>query len=188
MYYILEVGRMKTCTKCGETKDITLFHNDKSRPDSKHPWCKECNAQDAKTRRAVNPEETRRLGRAYLRKFRNRRPTRRRKSDAEYRASAKGRASNAKSAEKHYARFPEKRRAKDAVSNAVKRGDLVRPTTCSICDMERGLIQGHHVSYAAIHRLAVVWCCRTCHRVIHSLTGTRNILDKETRRNMVVGV
>jgi hypothetical protein len=31
-----------TCKKCKETKELTEFNNDKSRPDGKHPYCKEC--------------------------------------------------------------------------------------------------------------------------------------------------
>ena len=33
---------MKMCAKCGEEKAETEFHNDKSREDGKHPWCKSC--------------------------------------------------------------------------------------------------------------------------------------------------
>lgn len=33
---------MKRCTKCGETKALADFHNDKSREDGKFPQCVKC--------------------------------------------------------------------------------------------------------------------------------------------------
>ena len=39
---------MKTCKKCGDPKLLDGFYSDKSRPDGKHPYCKECKKADAK--------------------------------------------------------------------------------------------------------------------------------------------
>lgn len=36
----------KTCTHCKTTKDIVEFKNDKSRPDGKFSWCKQCVKED----------------------------------------------------------------------------------------------------------------------------------------------
>ena len=33
---------MKKCSKCDETKDITLFGKDSKRKDGLNPWCKQC--------------------------------------------------------------------------------------------------------------------------------------------------
>lgn len=33
---------MKTCNKCGESKPLAEFHNDKNRPDGKSRTCKHC--------------------------------------------------------------------------------------------------------------------------------------------------
>lgn len=35
---------MKTCTRCGETKPIDDYWNQRARPDGKAPWCKACQA------------------------------------------------------------------------------------------------------------------------------------------------
>ena len=32
----------KTCKQCGETKSLSEFYSDKSRPDGKHPYCRTC--------------------------------------------------------------------------------------------------------------------------------------------------
>lgn len=47
------------------------------------------------------------------------------------------------------------------VSRAIKRGLLVRPSSCSQCGGE-GFIEGAHVDYA--RPLDVRWLCRPCHR------------------------
>lgn len=33
---------MKKCTKCGETKELSEFHNDLKQKDGLRSWCKEC--------------------------------------------------------------------------------------------------------------------------------------------------
>lgn len=39
-------AKIKICPKCGRTLSVAKFGNDKSSPDGKKRWCKEClNAQ-----------------------------------------------------------------------------------------------------------------------------------------------
>ncbi len=38
---------MKTCTKCGETKPLSEFHNNKGHKDGKRYWCKVCHKSSA---------------------------------------------------------------------------------------------------------------------------------------------
>lgn len=56
------------------------------------------------------------------------------------------------------------------VAEALRRGTLVRPDTCSQCGIMAGAlnaggravkIEGHHADYSK--PLAVVWLCKTCH-------------------------
>ena len=51
--------------------------------------------------------------------------------------------------------------AHEAVKRAVRRGELVRPTTCSKCGRE-GFIEAAHDDYR--NQLIVTWLCRSCHR------------------------
>lgn len=67
-----------------------------------------------------------------------------------------GRGSN-----KSAAKYPEKRRARQCVRNAVKKGLLIRPTTCSECKCEAQFIEAHHADYSK--PLEVVWLCKPCH-------------------------
>lgn len=57
---------------------------------------------------------------------------------------------------------PEIKAAQRAVYRAVKRGDLVRPTSCSACGLEHRRIEAHHDDYS--RQLDVIWLCSRCHR------------------------
>lgn len=59
----------------------------------------------------------------------------------------------------------QKRAANRAVSNAVRRGALVRPDACEECGWV-GRIAGHHDDYD--EPLCVRWLCSTCHERAHS--------------------
>jgi hypothetical protein len=55
----------KTCRKCGQSLPVAAFRRDKSRPDGRHPYCRECkNAEDAARYRA-DPDAAYRRGRRY---------------------------------------------------------------------------------------------------------------------------
>ena len=63
----------------------------------------------------------------------------------------------------------DKNRARRAVREAIKRGELVRPDTCQACKKTlpirgdgRPQIQGHHPDYN--RPLFVEWLCASCHR------------------------
>lgn len=65
-----------------------------------------------------------------------------------------------------------KNRARMAVRGAIKRGELVRPTTCAECGGPgreykdgRAGIHAHHDDYAK--PLEVRWLCGDCHDAVH---------------------
>jgi len=59
---------------------------------------------------------------------------------------------------------PEKVRAHKLVTLAVKRGDLIKPSTCSKCGVEEKL-DAHHENY--LWPLKVKWLCHPCHKTLH---------------------
>jgi hypothetical protein len=63
-------------------------------------------------------------------------------------------------------KWPEKRRARWAVSNAIRRGKLFKPGACSQChfEFEPHLIQAHHEDYS--RPLDVIWACAVCHAIL----------------------
>lgn len=52
------------------------------------------------------------------------------------------------------------------VTNALRRGELTRPTRCEECSKIRAKLQGHHDDYN--HPLKVRWLCASCHRKWHT--------------------
>jgi hypothetical protein len=83
----------------------------------------------------------------------------------EYRAA--NRATVADTHRNYRAANKEKTAAHDAANHAIKTGVLVRPSQCSVCSTDKGIIDAHHDSYAPEHRLVVRWLCRPCHRAHH---------------------
>ena len=59
---------------------------------------------------------------------------------------------------------PYKVEARKMYNIALLRGDLVKPSKCSVCG-KKATIQGHHPDYAK--PLEVIWVCPKCHTKIH---------------------
>jgi Skp family chaperone for outer membrane proteins len=60
---------------------------------------------------------------------------------------------------------PLKSRAMMRVCYAIKKGKLIKPKNCSICNI-KGYIMGHHEDYNK--PLEVIWVCWKCHEEIHA--------------------
>lgn len=76
-----------------------------------------------------------------------------------------GKQALVKSTQKARAKYPEKYKARTIYSNAVAKGDIVRPDRCSRCN-EPCIPEGHHTDYSK--PLDVVWLCRNCHAKEHN--------------------
>jgi len=63
-------------------------------------------------------------------------------------------------------RYPEHKKARDAVYDAVKKGILVKPERCEGCNKIKS-VEGHHESYEPEHWLDIEWLCKKCHRKKH---------------------
>src|SRR5690606_36354690 len=53
-----------------------------------------------------------------------------------------------KYAQKMREKFPEKNKARLELRNAIRRGDIIKPTSCSKCGAEPRRIEGHHEDYS----------------------------------------
>lgn len=101
---------------------------------------------------------------------------RKRREDQEYaelcreRARQKYRETGAKAPDEEALK---KMRARAAVQQAVKRGEMVKPDVCSWADGTcMGAINAHHAhGYEPEHRLDVVWLCRSHHMRLHKNDG-----------------
>lgn len=74
-----------------------------------------------------------------------------------------GKAVTQQRTREYVARYPERRKAWQAVYAAVKSGHLIRPDTCSCGRYAR--ITAHHDDYA--RPLDVLWLCAVCHKARH---------------------
>lgn len=87
---------------------------------------------------------------------------------AAYRQTEAGKEAVARAYRVSHARFPEHRRARVIVGNAVRDGRLVKPTACERCGTEcsaKRSLHAHHHDYS--QPLVVEWLCGTCHRLEH---------------------
>lgn len=69
----------------------------------------------------------------------------------------------------YQARFPEKQRARKAMTNALKSGRLVRPDCCEHCGVSSRLDGHHHNGYD--DPFDVQWLCRSCHVTLEPRRG-----------------
>jgi hypothetical protein len=59
--------------------------------------------------------------------------------------------------------YPEKIKARSAISHAVAEGKLLRPKSCASCGRE-GKVEAHHYAgYSRENWLAIRWLCCSCH-------------------------
>jgi hypothetical protein len=119
----------------------------------------------------------------------------RRKAQAKYRLSAKGKAvaarywqsdkglatmerSRQQNAHKHRERDraaytarvqarPDQARAQQRVNYAVSMGWLIKPEACESCGRAVRLHGHHHRGYAREVELEVIWLCPRCHKAAH---------------------
>lgn len=131
---------MKKCFKCKRIKPRARFYKHPMMGDGHLGKCIACAKFDVRKNRAL-----------------------RRPQYAAYDA-ARGQTSERKAQKlehdkRHRAKNPIKARARNAVSNAVRDGRLIK-TPCVHCGATEN-IHGHHGDYSK--PLDVVWCCPRCH-------------------------
>lgn len=137
---------IKTCFKCGAVRPLTDFYRHPAMADGHLNKCKACTKRDVSEHRAKNIEHVR----AYDRARGNRQP-------ASYRAE-------------YLRKYPERRKANNAVGNALRDGRLWKSPCCMApdCYSSRSIV-GHHTHYDA--PLCVVWLCQACHVALHKQFG-----------------
>ena len=130
---------MRTCSKCGETKELADFYRRGGNV------CKVCTCERVRSRRLTDPKV-----RAYDRG----------------RAKLPHRVARAKRITKNWReRNPDAYKAHCAVNNALRDGKIGKGP-CAICAAEKN-IHAHHNDYSK--PLDVIWLCARCHHRTHAL-------------------
>lgn len=148
------MGKIYTCNICGVTSEAAPFYK---RVTSR---CKECHKQKVRENRAAKADYYREYD---AQRFQN--DPRVKARHKRYQATAAGKASMQKARQKWVDENPDKRAAHTILHNAIKRGEVVKPESCSICGKADCRLEGHHSDYTK--PLDVVWCCCQCHANIH---------------------
>ena len=52
-----------------------------------------------------------------------------------------------------------------AIYHAIKKGEITRPSVCSVDGCNRTDVEGHHHDYSKL--LDVIWVCKLHHKRIH---------------------
>lgn len=134
---------MKTCFKCGQSKPLSEYYRHAGMSDGYLNKCKECAKRDAWKNRQDNLEHYREYDRS--------------------RAKLPKRISASQSITAEYRkRYPERYRANNLVSSALKGGKLTK-LNCWVCGA--GKVEAHHPDYS--RPLEVVWLCPEHHKEIH---------------------
>lgn len=135
---------MKTCFKCQQSKPETEFYKHAAMADGRLGKCKDCTKADVTKHRQENWERVR----AYDR----------------MRASQPHRvASRLRIVGEYVEKYPGRKKANTAVSNAVRDGRL-KKQPCWVCG-EKAV--AHHPDYDL--PLDVVWLCQPHHKQAHAL-------------------
>lgn len=146
---------MKKCIKCGEQKLVDEFYRHPKMSDGHLSKCKTCTKRDVRENRAKKADYYKAFD-----KLRANRPDRVAARIA-YQKTDAGKAASSKAKRNYSARNPVKRKAVNAVNNAVRDGRLAK-LPCEICGAKA---QAHHDDYGK--PLDVRWLCPKHHAEWH---------------------
>ena len=172
----------KTCSKCKQTKPLNQFGKNRYNKDRYQYYCKACyNTYHKKYHRSekrikwhenyVNSEQYKKLRNIYRHNKRYiecrneyQQTPQFKDSVRKYRQNKKGK----RQAKKDHNKFPERRRARSAVSNAVIANKLPRANTlfCKCGNPARHY--HHHLGYEPEHYFDVIPVCFICHKSLHN--------------------
>ena len=134
---------MKTCFKCHIAKPLEEFYSHPQTADGRLNKCKTCTKADMARDRRENPRV-----RAYDRE----------RAKLPHRAALRKRICEAWDKA-----FPDRAKAQQAASNAVRAGKLARVTVCEGCGRIPARIEKHHPDYS--QPLLIMWLCKPCHAI-----------------------
>lgn len=168
------MSRLKKCKGCEKVLDLQDFYRDAKAKDSRMGRCKKCHNSRLVKQRQTNPRSklNHRLG---SRRYKNRHPAKVRAKDRGYYHERGGKEKNTEwrdanwgkviaSLKRSEARNRIKVKARNAVRNAIRRGELINPGRCQKCGHRtKKLDAHHHRGYTRRYWLDIQWICEDCH-------------------------
>lgn len=149
---------MSFCVKCETEKPSDAFYEYRLGKTDKGE-CKECTKKRVRDNRAMNIEYYRELDRQRANL------PHRVQARLEYSQTPQGKERHALAKQNYRQNHPARRKAVNAVNNAVRDGVLVKPNNCQSCGITAKHIEGHHCDYNK--PLDVMWLCDPCHKEWH---------------------
>jgi hypothetical protein len=140
----------KECFRCHEVLPLSAFYRHPKMADGHLGKCKECTKSDSRT--------------TYHRKIQDSAWAEQERQRNRERMRLQSEGPNWVSP---LAPEAVKRKARNALANAIRDGRVKRPTRCGDCGNESRRIHGHHLDYFV--PLHVAWVCPPCHRKRHAL-------------------
>lgn len=172
---------LKTCIKCGETKEEIKFATTRDRKGNKRflNSCKACMKlykhshylkdqlkykERSKKQRELNSGQLKEYHHDYY--IKNKQEII--EKNNKYKNTSKGKVVKKKCNQNYYSKPMNrlKHNARKKVLRAIQSGKLVRPSNCENC-MEKSFCEAHHNDYTK--PLEVIWLCKTCHENMHHL-------------------
>lgn len=145
----------KQCFKCGATKPLDHFYAHPQMKDGRLNKCKGCARQDSRINRSEKIDRVREYDRQ--------------RSKLPHRV-----AKRKEIFEREWEVHPDRMKARNAVSNAVRDGRLHKKP-CAFCGSADQL-EAHHHDYSK--PLDVTWLCKPCHRRFHALERMATYRDE----------
>ena len=148
----------KACSRCKQVHPLLDYYVDERAIDGRRPECKSCFLKLCAKYRVTHREQKKQSDAIY----RARQPAeiKRQYGKKHYHKHKKTYAEQRRRRRRLY---PEKSYACSVVSNAIKRGRLVRPEECQQCGAA-GVIEASHSDYR--FPLKIQWLCVKCHRLL----------------------
>jgi len=155
---------VKICRRCGQNKPLNEFYPHSQMADGHLNICKECTIERVKKYERKNKPIIIKKDRERFRNLTGERRANRRRINHKWRKTHPNETFGFY--QKWIRKNPEKVKAHNALSNAVRDGKIKKSKICKMCGSQR-LLHGHHESYKKQDWLNVTWVCYICHRKLH---------------------
>ena len=152
---------MKLCKKCNEFKSEDAFYV------SYKNTCKECVKKRTKENRELKEDYYKEYDRNrpnHVERIANNRERNHKLKEEDYETWV---LNNKTGFENYRNKYPNKRKAHNAVNNAIRDGRLFKSEVCQCCGVKADKLEGHHESYEEDQWLNVIWLCDKCHKTRH---------------------